>query len=353
MELNELVGVGVIIGNWQCPFPHKKEEWPDCTNDFVGVGGTLGESLESGKQTNTNKARGGGRKITSVPKPKDDPASSVYNQATPIKLGGVAKHLPLTCAAHHLIPAQASLRESRLVKYLYKGSATFKASGKKGATESKGGGKLEANVGYDVNGSQNGVWLPGPYALRKKKKSKAPAPGGGVKKLRGMRRTVTVPVGPPADFIDDDEEEDFPTSGLDESDEPEGTTIVQEREVTYYLLYTISAMRKLARQYHDAHGDYSTFVLKCLNTIATELRLLAYKGACDECPKREPKDKLPPPYRLVARLNSVAARFRNLLLGSPSGWAPNVWTSAMSVEFGKRVHMDIQLADIEAPPPKK
>jgi len=341
--MNEAVKVPDIIGKWDCPFPHDKKTWPTCANDFQGVGTTLGESLESGKQTIHDNNPEKGSAPDKVPKPSADKnMPSLYNIPRPIALGGLEPpDLPLICAAHHLIPAQASLRGSKVVKYLYQGSAKFNAPGKKGKTVTKGGGKLEANVGYDVNGSQNGVWLPGPYALRKKKGKKLAGPR--VRTLRRKKRTVL------AEMIEDPEAEDV----VDETkggEEPDGTKSLQELRVSYYLLYSIAAMLHVKAQYHDAHGKYSKFVLKCLNAIATELNDLAYKGLCDECPKRKKGDKLPPPYELVNRLNDVSNRLKSFLSGPPGGWRPNVWTSSMSVEFGKKDVMGVQLASIESSP---
>jgi len=347
MELNHPVAPAVIIGNPECPFPHEEEEWPDCDNDFQGSGSTLGSSLNSGKQTINNRTATG--TVTSAPMPREDPSSSLHGQATPIKLGGLTpEDLPLTCAAHHLIPAQASLRGSNLVVYLYKGSATFNAPGKKGSTVTKGGGKLKKNAGYDVNGSQNGVWLPGPYALRKS----ADAAASAVPRVRALRgKEKPIPVVSIA-MVEDPEAEDQPPSGLGEAGEPGGAKKIGNRKVPYYLLYTISAMRQTVKQYHDAHPAYSKFVLDCLNAIAEELNEFAYEGACKQCPKRKPSDKLPPPYNLVVRLNDVSTRLCNYLKGLPSGWVPNIYTSAMSVEFGKVINQSIQLSDCAGPPAK-
>lgn len=51
-------------------------------------------------------------------------------------------------AAHHLIPGNASLKESPLMKYLW------------------ADGEAEGNIGYNVNAKPNGVWSPGNYGVR-------------------------------------------------------------------------------------------------------------------------------------------------------------------------------------------
>jgi hypothetical protein len=167
--------------------------------------------------------------------------------------------------------------------------------------------------------------------------------------MRGKEKPIPEPK---IAMVEDPEAEDQPPSGLKEEGEPGGSKKIGNRNVPYYLLYTISAMRQTTRQYHDAHPAYSTFVLECLNAIATELNEFAYEGACKQCPKRQASDKLPPPYRLVVRLNDLSSRFRNYLVGLPSGWVPNIYTSAMSVEFGKVINQNIQLADCAGPPAK-
>lgn len=51
-------------------------------------------------------------------------------------------------AAHHLIPGNASLKQSPLMTYLW--------------TD----GRAERNIGYNVNSKPNGVWSPGNYGVR-------------------------------------------------------------------------------------------------------------------------------------------------------------------------------------------
>lgn len=59
--------------------------------------------------------------------------------------------LEVKVAAHHLIPGNASLKQSELFKskkYIWKN------------------GVAKGNIGYNVNAKPNGVWLPGNYAMR-------------------------------------------------------------------------------------------------------------------------------------------------------------------------------------------
>lgn len=66
--------------------------------------------------------------------------------AKPVALRG--KTYDAAVAAHHLIPGNASLKESPLMKYLW--------------TD----GEADGNIGYNVNAKPNGVWSPGNYGVR-------------------------------------------------------------------------------------------------------------------------------------------------------------------------------------------
>ena len=175
-ELMESVTVNFILEpRYEYPFPHEKADFPNPDNNFLGDGDVLGDNMEKPTQTivlKEHQASG----IAAAMRPSRDKGSSLYQVPRPIRLGGHdPETLPLTCAAHHLIPAQASLRPAQaLAVYLFKDTAQFYQSvvvdkvskKKKRQPTTVSGGKLTANVGYDVNGVQNGIWLPGPYALR-------------------------------------------------------------------------------------------------------------------------------------------------------------------------------------------
>jgi hypothetical protein len=72
------------------------------------------------------------------------------------------QEFPFVVAAHHLIPGNASLGESRLKKLMTKSSAA-RIAGK--------ARRIKNHIGYNVNGAHNGAWLPGNYAIRPKKTS--------------------------------------------------------------------------------------------------------------------------------------------------------------------------------------
>lgn len=66
--------------------------------------------------------------------------------AKPVTLG--SKQYDAAVAAHHLIPGNAALQKSPLMKYLW--------------TD----GEAEGNIGYNVNARTNGMWCPGNYGVR-------------------------------------------------------------------------------------------------------------------------------------------------------------------------------------------
>jgi hypothetical protein len=347
MELIEIIAAPVP-GMEGCPLPHGQAQWPTYDNEFRGDGGELGDKMRAGNQTLINKEMGGGKTIQGTPDPTEDPDSEYQLlKQRPIKLGGLLQgedELPLTCAAHHLIPAQASLKPSALVAYLYEGTAQFKR-GKR--IISVGGGKLIKNVGYDINGAQNGVWLPGPYALNAVSVS-APKPKGKKRGTVAALRAVKTSVSK-AKFVKDTDVEDRPSSKVNLAPVPVGTRQIgpDKVEVSYYFLYTVAAMNLVASQYHDAHTKYNKFVLDCLNKIAVELHAFAYEGMCGQCPQRKESDKLPPPYRLTARLNAVSSRLRNYLWGGPMSWNERIFTSAMCLEYMDKRFRSLRLSDIE------
>lgn len=191
---------------------------------------------------------------------------------TTVQIEGINRVLPVHTAAHHLIPGNASLKKSKIMSYLHQeGTAT-------------------GNIGYDINNYQNGSWLPGNYALRG--------------------------------------EDDLPAWG------PQGvgftTKYSQPPDV-----YAFAAIAKLRRQFHDAHVDYSKFVIKVLNLLAKKLK----KTEDLWCPlaNNQPKDPQERQLKmLVARLNTVSLRMKTMLESPGPNWKTNVYTSRFSQKFIRR-----------------
>jgi hypothetical protein len=237
--------------------------------------------MESGEQTIRNPPEGGGKKL---PKKECDPYPE-FDSAKPISLyAGPDKkrrEYALTCAAHHLIPAGASLKKSTsLLKWIKKGK------------------QIKADIGYNVNGLQNGVWLPGNYAMR------------------GIWGSLK-------------DGEDMPAgAGTD------GPLSEKPQDNKFY--YAVKAMILVGGQFHDAHPKYSEFVLDCLNKIATAM--VARKGFCPDC--KDLKEPFPPPYKLALLLNGVSKRMKGYLVGGPGGWREDLVTSRFAAGYVLKYRKD-------------
>ncbi len=123
------------------------------------------------------------------------------------------------------------------------------------------GGELGRNL---INGSHNGVWLPGNYYIRK---TTSPIKG---------------------------------KSWSDLGNHP------------WCLNYVAAVTKGAGGQMHDAHTKYSEAVLGLLNTMAD--LLLAH--ACEAC---EPQD-INPPFMIKQRLYGISARLREQLTAVPAAW---------------------------------
>jgi hypothetical protein len=281
-QLGEGVAIGMVSGRDPvCPFDHEAAAPEKIKNELVGNGGTLGNKLEAGESTVLYAPM---RKAQSkVPNP-DQKVSD-----TPIDIGEWL--YPVSCAAHHLIPAQASLKKAaKLLKYMKKG-------GKKPTN-------TWSDIGYDVNGAENGVWLPGNYAVGGNGTGDwvgAPSAMDGDNELASVRKRAA-----------------RRSSGSSKLDGVRHEIDPKNRK----WLYVDQATKLFNAQFHDAHVDYNKFVLKVLNKIAEGLaaaRVVSIDNlGCDKCKKRRKKLEdygVPPPFSLNNRLNGVSARLRGYLKG--------------------------------------
>lgn len=142
-------------------------------------------------------------------------------------------------------------------------------------------GMAKGNIGYNVNAGANGVWLPGNYAQR---------PWGS----EGAAFTAA--------------------TKLDPKD---------------YAFMSISHWRA---QFHDAHGDYSKFVVKVLNEICQKLKNLESIW-CPEAKNKQDKPEERNLYVIVNRLNTVSARMERMLVFPTYAWKKNIFTSRFSSQF--------------------
>jgi hypothetical protein len=167
----------------------------------------------------------------------------------PIAQGAKTEIVP---AAHHLLPGNASVNKAKALH-------NYMVWGGKNDLGFKG------PIGYDINSADNGVWLPGNYAVRK--------------------------------------DTDFKKNWSKFKD-------------PFKNAYARAAMKNSGNlQLHDAHPKYNSNVLKTLLDIAKKLDQLRLKDPT-KCPLcgADRKGKLDPPYGLVGRLNSLSAEHRKPLL---------------------------------------
>jgi len=254
MELGESASVDVIVDEKHddetCVFCQADKPPEEIVNDFEAEPdgdeeAETGDDMPSYKfKNNAGKL---GKNMGGKPEPKKVPIKGKdYNAAV---------------AAHHLIPGNASLKNSELFlseEYLWKE------------------GKAKGNIGYNINSEANGVWSPGNYGVR---------PWG----TQGAT-FATKSKAKPEDFA-------------------------------------FEAMQKWRTQFHDAHSDYSDFVLKALNKLYEKLEA-GNDIWCSEAKKKEEKpDEKDPLYVLVNRLNTISARMKKMLVFPTTNWKPNIYTS--------------------------
>jgi hypothetical protein len=144
MEIGEAIAVSAVEKHehedcWYCKEaskvkdPKNEEAADPDTSDSETPDGIIPENLE------TNSSSTLGRALA------DAPSWVIEN---PSKPGHPTRIVP---AAHHCIPGEASLaKASALHNFMRKG----------------GPDNLESDIGYNVNSGENGIWLPGNYAVR-------------------------------------------------------------------------------------------------------------------------------------------------------------------------------------------
>ena len=201
------------------------------------------------------------------------------------------KNYPFTVAAHHLVPGNASLYKSQLFKCYMKRDGKMEVTTPKKFTFT-----VSRNIGYNVNGSHNGVWLPGNYAI---------------------------------------DASNHP-SGL-----PWSAAIATPSGQSWCYEYMAAVAKKVGGQFHDAHTNYNENALKVLEKLT--VKLCKHQVMCDDC---KSKDKVPPPYTIKMKLYRLSRYFRTQCLSRPLRWkAPwmtsdQVHTDIFSVPARKKDFMD-------------
>jgi hypothetical protein len=252
-------------------------EWDDTTGAEEiqhNNGGTLGRNLgnaSEGKEGTINDFYRYPGALEADP--RDD--SSTSSPAKLMRVLDETDEFPYHVAAHHLIPGEASLAPSELYTHYMVKDASIDietGAGTKSFT-------IGWNIGYNVNGAHNGVWLPGNYALRARFSYKH--------KYKGQTWEAIA-------------DGDFKTK------------------------YSIAAMKKSGnRQFHDAHVPYNEKVLSILNKMAE--KLMVHQAVCEqEC---KSKTKLNPPYRVKLRLYEWSGCLKRMVVGNPNSWKYPYFTS--------------------------
>lgn len=188
-----------------------------------------------------------------------------------------SKSFDASVAAHHLIPGNAALKESKLFKsneYLWKD------------------GKAKGNIGYDINSSANGVWSPGNYGVR--------------------------PWGP---------------GGLAFVTENPG--LLPEN----FAFAAMESWRTQFHDAHEDYSDFVKDCLDKLydKLEATED---IWCPEAKKKKKKKPEEK-EPIYALVQRINTISARMKKMLVFPTTNWKRNIYTSRFVSQYmNSKPHQD-------------
>jgi hypothetical protein len=299
MEIGELIAVPSLLQEMEakCPFEESPQNAPQNSDENVANddlspqandGGILGANLTAGTP---GVADGGPFPATDYVwrQPPDD---SYRGRCSSLQLpefkDAAAGDYPYTVAAHHLIPGNAALNRTKpLVEYMKDGGKVKSAAGKEYT--------IKGHIGYDVNGSHNGVWLPGNYAIKTALPARTSSSGRALPARVGTTPVPSVSWGK-----------------------------LGEEHETWQYNYVASACKAAGGQFHDSHEQpYSASVRKELDKIV--FALAQHLDTCELC-KGRPKE-IAPPYRLKRRLYAMSGRLRGFVTGVPGGWKRPWFTS--------------------------
>jgi A nuclease family of the HNH/ENDO VII superfamily with conserved AHH len=280
-EMLETIAIGFSTQiSEKCPFVDKSvagcsEEEENVGNDDrravrsiqANSGGVLGENLIAARPG----APGTINNIYPPPKAESEkPVDTKRYNGGRVKVKDDDFAYPYMVAAHHLVPGNAALAKSSLYKmYMKKGGKPRDKANSQYQYE------IQENIGYNVNGAHNGVWLPGNYAIRRKAKN-LPASIKGKSWVKMMQKAPD-----------------------------------------WCFNYMVAVVKSKGAQFHDSHVEYSEKVLEYLEKIC--ISLLNHHQACKQCKR---KKEIPPPYSVKTRLYA----FSKALLGKVRGH-PSVWSS--------------------------
>lgn len=284
-QLGEAVGVALLTdATEKCPFktpqpPSVTEEGEDPAKDDTPAmkepqendGGKLGRNVVAGSSGTKGTWNALGAEPPVYKKARED--FGRIGLTALVKADG--KAYPFTVAAHHCIPGEASLHPSLLFEKFMKKGGKMQLNTSNGIKEYE----LVEHIGYNVNGSHNGVWLPGSYAIREDTSF-----------VKGKSWGALSETG---------------TEGI------------------WRISYMAAVVRTAHGQFHDAHTHYNNHVKQMLNKLAFLVGL--HIVACKECQDR--KDPMPPPYVLKARLYRLSRSLRLQVKAGPHRWKLTLMTS--------------------------
>jgi hypothetical protein len=299
------VTIGVITSKTlKCPF-HDDSHQCDAAIKNVYLSGDatkLGTNLDSGQMSSSTVLRDLPplKSVRKFADPDDLPEEDRWVDISKIN-SSIAKGktkdekerliYPTAYSAHHLIPAKESLKAaSKLHRFIDK----RKGSGK----------KLCCNLGYDVNGTENGVWLPGLHAVNSKGidiwgSSDEEAPDGEAVGRKRIRRKAG-----------------YEYAKLDGPKANAGAAAFADDNLKWLYIQAAMTLGPAGRrQFHDRHKDYSDHVkdhLLNLSAVLEKFAGIAIESNCDKCKKST--DKLLPPIKLLQWMNNLSFKLRGKLV---------------------------------------
>jgi hypothetical protein len=259
----------------------------------------LRSNMESGKSTRKWVQQGDGFALADNFDASKKPHPTYAEE--PIRVGVVK--FKLAVAAHHLIPGEASLPATALRKYIWSSEGTIKS-----------------DIGYDVDGAENGIWLPTHMAVSTKMKDRILVTEQGV--VINNNDDHTVPDSLSWRQLSNRAKKKVAGVGSDDADQGSFTELFVRR-------YTQQSMKLLGCQFHDAHSKYNLWVKERLDSISKHLDDKV--KLCEKC-KVTPKGPFPPPYALVYKLNMLSHLIAGVLSGRPRRVWAIIYTSSHAVQ---------------------
>ncbi len=312
MQINENTAVGAFFTDDknQCPFaPHQNDEFIKQTKrpNEKSVE-ELRKAMKKGISTRKWKQIDSGatpkfEEVTNQDATKELRPTNTKGEPIRIRIKGTASTkdsnekdfatFRLSMSAHHLIPGKDSLPKSALASFIWK----------------EIGGLIKGDICYDVDGAENGKWLPTHHVVSSKM----------------AKGDITL-------HNIENPGEALTWAAL--SDQTKGTNLLASVSDLFIPRYTQQAMNIAKAQFHDSHSDYSQKVMKMLDQIF--VFMIKKAGFCEICKNKAEKDPFPPPHLLVYRLNHLSKSLRTILTltgGSPNKMWKTFYTSYYALRY--------------------